>query len=593
MKYRRLSFIFAITVLYYSTGTQVHTAHDASFILDEVVEVDGTKVTRRGLISQIVQAVEGVVSVTEDVLAAILLPLRQLIKLELDSIEHSPHKDEKATVRLGGPVCEEEMEFRDRRFPIVKYGQERMLDMQLDDEDVLEITFVGSGGGVRAKTYSLGAFVGADKIGLLDTAMYMSGLSGSTWFLAPWISSGLPLSEYKDRAIDDVCAGMSIQALDDIDDMLDAVWAKFAFKQHINVIDLYGGLLGNNNLRGLGEDQNLVYLSDQKKSLLDGIFPMPIYTAILGEWDTENHWYEFTPYEVGTRWLGAYIPSWSFGRKFKKGVSKSSAPEQTLGFLMGIFGSAFAASFEEMYEQAIENMKLPKFLRKVPGAEKIFEALRKLLGKLAFETELGELRVAWAQVFNYVYKMRECHFRKEKDLKLVDAGLDFNNPIFATYRRPPYGGAPDVIFVFDSGATVSEKEMQKAEKYARRENFAFPEVGRFDPRGKSLTVFGDVFDLDTPLVIYMPRVIDPYLLAHYMHDSELGEYVDVLKDFDIEKEASSGFAKTFNFDYEREEAETLMSLAEFNVRASAYKIKELLKNRIAVKRARRLDGEKK
>jgi len=123
-----------------------------------------------------------------------------------------------------------------------------------------------------------------------------------------------------------------------------------------------------------------------------------------------NHWFEFTPFEVGSRWLSAYIPTWSFGRKFKRGDSRSSAPEQSLGFMMGIFGSAIAASLEEAYGRVTDNLKFPKFLEGVPGAEKIFNALKEMFQTLVNETDLGEVRFAWAQASNYVRKMRECNF---------------------------------------------------------------------------------------------------------------------------------------------------------------------------------------
>ncbi len=584
MRYRNLIFVFAfVSSFYRATGGEVKTADDI-FNIEESGRADGQFITRKGLINQISQALEGVASITEDILNVILFPVKELIKLDQKAIVENQHKKDIATVRLGSPVCDGEMEFRERRFTIVKDAQERFLEMDLDDEDVLEIAFCTSGGGVRAKAYSLGACVGADKVGLLDTAMCISGLSGSTWFIAPWISSGLPICEYRKRGISEIFAGIDISSSKDIVTMLDAIWVKFAYNQHLNIVDLYGGILANNFLRGLGVKQNMVYLSDQQKTLSDGIFPLPVYTAVLGNRDMPNYWFEFTPFEVGSRWLGAYVPSWAFGRKFKNGKSKSSAPEMSLGFLMGIWGSAFAASFEEAYEKGIKNMKLPKFLKGVPGAKLIFNALKKTLAKLAYFSDLGELRVAWGQVFNYVYKMKESSFKKSKDIKLVDAGVDFNNPVFATYRKPPYGDAPDVIFVFDSGGAVGIEELKLLKEYACQYNLKFPEIDEENYEQRAITIFEDKDDPSIPVVIYLPRVADPYMFGRYAKDEQLGPFVQKLQDFDIEEAIKSGFAGTFNFEYMREEAELIADLAEFNIRAVAYKIKDALKRRLKLKR---------
>jgi len=589
MKNRASLCIVVCMIVCFTTGLPALDSRESTFDDEPSLMVDGVRVTRKGLINQIAQTIEGVVAITEDVLNLILFPIKQLIKLDQAAIINNPHKKEVASVRIGGPICKQEMAFRARRFARVKVAQEKMLNMKLSDDDVLEIALCGSGGGVRAMTCSLGSCVAADKIGLLDSAMYISGLSGSTWFLAPWISSGLPLSEYKEHALQAITRGLSLQKFSDFSAIFDAFWVKFAFNQHLNIVDLYGALLANNFLRCVGKKQNMIYLSDQRKVIENGDFPMPIYTAVFGEWDTPNYWFEFTPFEVGARHLGAYIPSWSFGRKFKRGRSRSSAPEQSLGFMMGIFGSAFAASFEEGYHLAIKNLTLPKFLNHVPGANKIFEALKKLIEKVS-RTDLGELRLAWAQVFNFVYKMKGFYFHKHQDIKLVDAGVSFNDPIFVTYRRPPHGEAPDVIFILAAGGSAEDETLQHAEAYARRNDLPFPEIDYTDLEKHAMTVFGNALDLKIPLVIFMPRIIDKQLLAQYMNDPELGGYVEQLKSFDIEKEVKSGFANTFNFNYTRKQAELLMHLTEFNMLAVSQRIKDILEVRISAKRMLRLQA---
>jgi len=562
------------------------SAQDTELFSDSALEVSIDKeALRRGLLTEIMDGIEGVADVTQGVLSVVLAPIRELIKLDQEAIKENPYRDEVAEVRIGCPICDAELAFRERRFPIIKRAQEALIGMRLEDEDVLDITFSGSGGGVRAKTYSLGACVGADKIGLLDCITCMSGLSGSSWFLAPWISSGKSIQEFRERGIADACEGIDIDHIEDFAPMFDALWVKFAYGQSINAIDLFGGWLANNWLCGYADSQHMVYLSDQARIIADGTFPLPVYTAMLANRNMPNHRFEFTPFEVGSRWLGAYVPTWSFGRKFKRGDSKSFAPEQSLGFMMGIFGAAIAASLEEGYSRIVDKMEMPKFLKGVSGAEKIFNALKELVQKLVGETDLGELRVAWAKVPNYVRKMRGCDFNHKRNLKFADAGIESSNPIFATYRNGPDGNAPDIIFVLDSNATPGERQLNLLAEHAKRYGYKFPKIENIDEvLLNACTVFGDIDDVDTPLVVYMPRVIDKELLWVYEGDSKLGHFVEQLKDFNIEEAVHGGFAKTFQFKYTWHQAELIANLAEFNMRSLKGQIREILQKRIAAKR---------
>ncbi len=49
-------------------------------------------------------------------------------------------------------------------------------------DKVPHIALLGSGGGQRAMVGLLGSLVQLDKAGLLDCILYLSGVSGSTWY---------------------------------------------------------------------------------------------------------------------------------------------------------------------------------------------------------------------------------------------------------------------------------------------------------------------------------------------------------------------------------------------------------------------------
>lgn len=47
----------------------------------------------------------------------------------------------------------------------------------------------------------------------------------------------------------------------------------------------------------------------------------------------------------------AWIPTWSFGRRFVEGKSVEKVPETNLAILLGTFGSAFTATLADYYNE--------------------------------------------------------------------------------------------------------------------------------------------------------------------------------------------------------------------------------------------------
>jgi len=541
------------------------------------------ELNEKGFLNSVLSVFGGVLSVAEGLAYTLLTPVQQVIKLALPAITENPYRNLKATVRCGDPICEPELLFRDKRLIFVKEAQEKMLSMELEPEDVLEIGFSHSGGGWRAMLCAIGSCAGADKIGLLNCAMNISGLSGSTWFIAPWVYSGLHIEYYRERAIKVASEGIDLQSFSEITPLLDSLLVKFAYSEPLNIVDLYGGLLANSLFRGLKDDPHRAYVSAQRENVMSGRYPFPVYTATLGERMKDEFWFEFTPFEVGSRWLNAYVPTWAFGRHFKRGVSKDYAPEQSTGFLCAIFGSAFAADFEDLYETMIQGLEIPSFMEYIPFGSQIFDAIKQVVERLAY-TDFGDLRIAWSRVPNFVYKMHGMPHSSYKELRLVDAGLDFNNPVFVTYRKPPYGDAPDIIFIFDAGATVEFKEVQALVDYAKYHGLKFPKIEPYEVDKHVISVFKDDDDIEVPVVVYMPRLNGLSLLMRNNYKGWYDYYLDLLDGFDIDQACSSGFADTFNFDYTKREAETIVAMTEFNVISVSNKIKEIMKERIEAKR---------
>src|SRR5205809_5103110 len=108
-----------------------------------------------------------------------------------------------------------------------------------------------------------GCLTGAEKIGLLDGATYITALSGSTGAVAPWISTQQSLPQFKQYIKE--CSTKSFIDPTDAEELLiyDAAAVKSHFKQHKTPVDLYGDLIGNRLLEYFGPNRHMVYVSDQ------------------------------------------------------------------------------------------------------------------------------------------------------------------------------------------------------------------------------------------------------------------------------------------------------------------------------------------
>jgi len=518
-----------------------------------------------------------------------------------DIIQKNPYAQKEARMRVGGPIaCDEEKAYFYRRQQKIKEAQKSFLDVTFTkDEKPLVVAFAASGGGERARFLAIGSTIGAEKMGLLDCATYFSTLSGSTWFLSSWLDSGMDLQAYAKRAVDEAKRGLvPINFKKNMKDFGDILLTKFAFAHSINVIDMFGALLGIRYLRGLGEGSSSqrCYLSSfvNKSNFKNGQSIIPIFTAVTAEIGLTHKWCCFTPWEFGSRWFGksgAYIPTWSFGRKFKNKISKNWGTKDkplygvrsTLPFLMAIWGSAIAATAGQMYDTLISSMK--------PSP------IKTILHHFMKETDLKRARIIWAEVYNPMYKQPSFGFSKYKYLKLADAGCKLGCPIFVTYRRPQEGesikngAAPDVIVLFHVSDTIDSGELLAQEKYARKHNLPFPKIDYKDIDKKLVSVFTQnpdparFKDYEVPTVIYLPRIKDLATIEKYKNDSRFKDIIEKIIPFNIEKCVKKTCA-SFNFKYPKNIAESLLALSEFNIRVVADKIKEAMRKRLELNRKR-------
>ena len=444
-------------------------------------------------------------------------------------------REASASVRIGTDIPPQEEFYLSRRRPKVKAALEHLLERQLAYKDVPKIMIAGSGGGYRAMLGFLGFLEDAYESGLLDTVTYISALSGSTWTLGPWISSGWSLDEFKERLLEKIKTDIYV-IKPNIVHFVNNLILRMAFKQPITAVNMYGQILGYNLLADLPGGPFGVYLHNQRFMIQDGSKPFPIYTAVATK--LPYQWVEFTPYEMGGDYFGGYIPIGAFGAPFLDGEMRYFTPPYSLAFILAICGSAFAA-------------RLKRVASEVEGSIP-FWPVRKALKIGLEEFTIGKYRVSAARVYNWTWGMRPLPRAQQEIIKLIDGGIAYNFGLEALYRREP-----DIIIIADfSASTVIGSELVKAEHDLRARGFKVPPIDYTAIDKKSFSIFKDENDPTVPIIIYFPHIKNP---QHSFFDPQ---------------ECLANCCGTFNFLYKKDQAHQLIELSRQTVKGVAPQIIE-------------------
>lgn len=491
----------------------------------------------------------------------------------------------KAQAKKDTNISYNEEIYRSRRMPFVKKGLSQFFNNQLDKPITIGAAF--SGGGYRAMIASLGFFKGMADTGLLDATMYASSLSGSTWFLVPWTLLKLSVADYKENLLGKLRAGKldikNVQSAiqTDIGALVnDILWPKFLFDQPIGSIDLYGSLLAKTLLADFGDNRQKQHLSEQWSIIQDGSKPFPIYTAVSMHKQENNkylyNWYEFNPIEVRNLELNLSVPSYSFNSIFDAGVAKEIAPEQSLGFLMGIFGSAYAVNFKDI------NAKFFKQIAEQEKKQSAFEKVKYLasaeLVSVMGGTPFGTLRASPAQINNPFKGMTEVpDWLKNRELiTLVDAGIDYNIPglsLLLPARKL------DVMFIFDASSNADQAiDLKKFFDDARRlYNYQYVRID--NASNSTMSIYKDPTNTRAPRIIHINFFKDERLMAQAQNDPALKQLIQDydLTTFDVIRCLSLGSCGTFNFLYTEKDFMQLSAIAELNLKANKPVIESVIK----------------
>lgn len=359
-------------------------------------------------------------------------------------------------IRMGTSLPKEELSYLKERSRNVKTGLEKLLKSTLNDNQPLRIGIAGSGGGFRALLNMLGSLLAAEQTGLLDCISYASGVSGSTWMLASWISSGVTIDRLQQTIVKQLTKSLLESKLD-LPICVNTLLSKKAFDEPLSLVDTFGLLLTADFLANFADPEQL-YLHDQAARIAQGTMPCPLYSVII---DSDPYqWVECSPFEIGSDYLGTFIPSWAIGRSFINGSSINFeippnglfAPPLPLGYLMAIWGSAFAAVIAPNLAELAKNIPYIKDFMAVEPTHLLSDFIP-------------------AQVNNWNYQLTDAPLQDAPYLTLMDGGIFINFDLNSLLRRQC-----DIIIILDASSDVAElTDLKNAVAYFGKK-FTLPSI---------------------------------------------------------------------------------------------------------------------
>ncbi|KAI9266029.1 acyl transferase/acyl hydrolase/lysophospholipase [Sporodiniella umbellata] len=488
---------------------------------------------------------------------------------ESTNVKRHPELSWDAEVRESSQLSREEKEYTVNRKEFQKRAFAAWMGLdpdQVDDRDLPVIGIASSGGGYRAMIGLVGYIQAFRQSGIWDCVRYVSGISGSCWAMSMYYHPRMEvnpkaLAEHLKAHCDVHWANMSafLQTLtispEHTKNLLGGIIQR-GTRAHL--VDLFGVFLGTSLWGGLPQTFRPSGISTQQEIIAKGQEPMPIYCVVRHDSEKKDiyQWFEFTPYEMGSEDLEAWIPTWAFGRTFKEGKNTNHLPEQPLEIMNGMFGSAFAASLVHFYQE------FRHYLNK---------NFREKMDAIVKEHELS---------MSNIHPISPSSFPNpfgKDDLLLMDAGMDNNIPFYPLLRD---GRDVDAILAVDLSADIqTAPHFKRAESYVKRRGIeGWPKDAgwREDKPLGTCTVFDSQAtekDHKRPItLIYFPFILNP------SYDNK----------FDPQ---TAKFCSTWNFVYQKDQVDQVIGLAEANVNENLETVKETLIEIYKKKKQQRLAKE--
>jgi len=391
-----------------------------------------------------------------------------------------------------------ETEFLDKRNVKVRKALNELLGEELyhEGDTVPTIALVFTGGGYRAMIETIGFIEGAaDTQGgnIFDCCSYMMGLSGSTWAINPLVASGLSPEKFAEEQKYKVGEGGVItlhklisNLIVESPDYLEKRYIQSRFGQFCGPIGLYGHALSHALLSGYyinGRGRHTLTLSDLRTNLQDAQYPLPINVVVdPGNEDTERLWYEFSPFYFGTaQEQGSWINTKLLGSIFSKGSTLHPLPEYPLAYCMGIWGSAFALSPEDIAKESVVGGFISRACSKIGSG--FGEVYKRLFSGHDRAHALGRATAGTLPNYNYQREGALERVSALPVLRVIDGGITKEGRGRHNFASiPALWRNVDILIMCDSQLPSTEAEaiehLIAADEEAKRQRLPFPNLTR-------------------------------------------------------------------------------------------------------------------
>ncbi|XP_038548185.1 cytosolic phospholipase A2 gamma-like isoform X2 [Micropterus salmoides] len=238
----------------------------------------------------------------------------------------------KKLIRQSQALCAGEQEYVHERKQVVLKSL-NSLGINCTSDSVPHITLLASGGGQRAAVGLLGSLYQMKKEGLVDTLLYLAGVSGSTWSM-----SSLYIDPQWSTNMEEPVSRLSGPGVE-LEEAL-AWLGEMAKEEDFSLSDIWGVFTS----AGIMKQMEARRLSDEASR--NATNPYPIYCAIekhcFSNGPIEGKWFEVSPHEAGFTELGLFLETSLLGSKFQSGELLERKPPMDMVRLQGVLGCALA-----------------------------------------------------------------------------------------------------------------------------------------------------------------------------------------------------------------------------------------------------------
>ncbi|XP_071370463.1 cytosolic phospholipase A2 gamma-like, partial [Centroberyx affinis] len=298
------------------------------------------------------------------------------------------------------------------------------LGINLTADSVPHIALLGSGGGQRAAVALLGSLYQMEEDGLLDSLLYIGGVSGSTWSMSSLYSD--PSWRENISRVISTMSGPNLGWIPSMEWLTDMK----ANDQDFSLTDPWAAFIADHFIKEIDTRQ---LSGDCDRNATN---PYPVYNAIEKTCNTENttegKWFEVTPHESGFTDLGLFIKTSHLGSIFQAGELLEERPEMDMVKLQGVYTKAAILPLVNSWE--------------------------------------------WGTTKNFLYQYNDSSVPsclQSENFYLIDAGLYNNVPY------PPFLGERrdiDLIIALEYSAGNMFETLTLARDYAAEVNKPFPKI---------------------------------------------------------------------------------------------------------------------